>query len=114
MTTFCWDVLGQVDDDRSGAARLGDVEGFLDDPRDVLRVQDEVAVLDDRQRHPEYVRLLERRLADHGSRDLARDGDQRTLSMKASAMQVTRLVAPGPLVDMHTPPCRWCVHNRGP
>ena len=71
------DVLGDVDQHRAGAAGRGDVEGFLDDPRDVLRVLDEVMVLGDRPADLDHRRFLERVGADDLGGDLPGDGDDR-------------------------------------
>jgi len=70
-------VLGQVDHHRPGTTGVGDVKRLLDDARQVRRVQDEIAVLADGERHAEDVRLLKRRLADLVLRHLPREGHER-------------------------------------
>ncbi len=62
------DVLGQVDQHRAGAARGGDVEGFIDHGRDVGGVADDPGVLHDRQGDAQDVDLLERIGAHHAVR----------------------------------------------
>ena len=69
------DVLGHVDENRPRPARGSDVEHLLDDPRDLLSVQDEVIVLGHRQGDARRVRLLEGVTADGGPHDLAHYGD---------------------------------------
>ena len=70
-------VLGDVDVDRSRAARPGDVECLGEDPRQVVGVADEVVVLRHRQRDAVDVDLLERVLADEDARHVAGDRDHR-------------------------------------
>lgn len=70
-------VLGDVDQDRAGAAGGGDVEGLGDRPRDVLGLGDQEVVLGDRHRDADDVRLLEGVGADRLGGDLAGDRDQR-------------------------------------
>ena len=72
------DVLGEINDDRAGASRLRDVKGFLHDARNIVDVRDEITVLHDGQRQADHVRFLKRAAANHGLRDLAGDGDERT------------------------------------
>jgi hypothetical protein len=60
-------------------------------------------VLGDGQRDAGDVDFLEGVGAEHLGGDLAGDGDHGMLSSIAVARPVTRLVAPGPLVAMHTP-----------
>ena len=71
------DVDRDVDDHRAGPAGGGDVEGLVDDPRQLGRVLDQVAVLDDRQRDAGDVGLLEGVGADEVAAHLPGDGDQR-------------------------------------
>ena len=52
-------VLRDVDHDRPGSAGAGDVERLVDRARELQRVLDHEAVLDDRHRDPDRVRLLE-------------------------------------------------------
>ena len=52
-------VLRDVDDDRSGAPGAGDMERLVDCPRELERMLDHEAVLDDRHRDADRVRLLE-------------------------------------------------------
>ena len=70
-------VLGDVDVDRSGPPGPGDVERLGDDPRQVVRVADQVVVLGHRQRDAVDVDLLEGVLADQRGRHVAGDGDHR-------------------------------------
>ena len=70
-------VLGNVHYYRTGPARVRDVEGFLHHARDVVRVEDEKAVLHHRQRHAEKVGFLECALADVRLRHLAGDRHDR-------------------------------------
>ncbi len=52
-------VFGDVDDDRPGAARAGDIKGFPDRRGHVLDAGHEIVVLGDGQGHARDVRLLE-------------------------------------------------------
>ena len=61
-------VLGDVDVDRARPAAPGDVERLGDDPRQVVRVADQVVVLGHRQRDAVDVDLLEGVLADQRRR----------------------------------------------
>ncbi len=70
-------VLGDVDQDRAGAAGGGDVEGLGDHPGDLGRVGDQVVVLGDRHGDAADVRLLEGVGADRLGGDLAGDRDDR-------------------------------------
>ncbi len=70
-------VLGDVDVDRTRPAAPGDVERLGDDPRQVVRVADEVVVLGHRQRDAVDVDLLEGVLADQRRRHVAGDRDHR-------------------------------------
>ena len=63
-------VLGDVDEDRSRAARLGEVEGLAITRGDVVGVADQVVVLGHRQGDAGDVDLLESVLADEGSATL--------------------------------------------
>ena len=67
------DALWNINHHGAGPAGLRDVKRFLDDARQIVDVGDQVAVLDDRQRHAEHVRFLERALADHALSHLAGD-----------------------------------------
>jgi hypothetical protein len=69
------DVLRDVDYDGARAAAAGEVEGFLEDPGQVVYVGDQVGVLHDRQRHAVEVGLLERTLADVLLKNLTGDRD---------------------------------------
>ena len=60
-----------------GPAGTGDVERLGDDPRQVVRVADQVVVLGHRQRDAVDVDLLERVLADERGRHVAGDRDDR-------------------------------------
>ena len=66
-----------VDEDRPGAARLGDVERFLDRPAEILDVLDEEVVLGDRAGDARHVGFLEGVVADQAAADLPGDGDHR-------------------------------------
>jgi len=70
---------------------------------DVFRALHQDIVLGDGQRDAGEVDLLEAVAADQVRGDLPRDADHRIESIIALAMPVTRLVAPGPEVAMHTP-----------
>jgi hypothetical protein len=70
------DVFGHVHEDRSAAARASDVEGRLHDVRELLDVLDEPRVLDDRERDPGGVDLLEGVGPDQVGPNLARDADE--------------------------------------
>ena len=70
-------VLGHVNHHRPRAAGARDVEGFLDDPCDVAHVLDQVVVLGAGARDADEIGLLERVVADHRGRHLARDNDHR-------------------------------------
>ena len=71
------DVLRDVDEHRAGTPRRGDVEGLLDDHRDVVCVHDEPVVLGHGDRDAGDVGLLEGVAADRERVDLAGDGDHR-------------------------------------
>ena len=60
-----------------GATARGDVEGLVDVVGDLRRVGDQEGVLDDRQRDPGDVGLLEAVGADQVGADLAGDEDGR-------------------------------------
>src|SRR5208283_2223448 len=70
-------VLGQIDDDRTGASAAGDIKRFLDDARDILDVLDQEIVLGARAGDADEVGLLESIIADHRGRDLARQNYHR-------------------------------------
>ena len=97
-------VLGDVDQHRAGPAGRGQVERLGDDPRDLRGVGDQEVVLGDRQRDAAGCRPPGRRPCRS-----ARPGTWPVIatigteSMYASAIGVTRLVAPGPEVAMQTP-----------
>src|ERR1051325_7442889 len=63
------DVLWNVDDDRAGSPRTRDVEGLLDDLREVAHVLDEVVVLRARSRNADRIDFLERVAPEHLSWD---------------------------------------------
>ena len=71
------DVHRDVDDHRPGTPGAGDVEGLPDDAREIGRVLDQVAVLDDRQGDAGDVGLLERVETDEVPAHLAGDGHHR-------------------------------------
>ena len=68
-------VLGDVDEDRAGAAGDGDLEGLADGGRDVFRARDEEVVLGDGKSDAGDVYLLEGVGAEELGRDLAGDAD---------------------------------------
>ena len=70
-------VLRNVDDDRTGPPAAGDVEGFLEDARQIGGIHHEVGVLHDRQGHAIEVGLLKGALADELAEHLAGDRHQR-------------------------------------
>ena len=74
LDLFLLHVFGNVDENRSGAPRPRDVEGFLDGAREVGGVHDEVVVLGHGQGDAGDVGLLEGVLADGLAGDLAGDG----------------------------------------
>ena len=97
------EVLGHVDQHRAGPARGGDVEGLVDVLGNVPRVGDHHRVLHDRQGDAADVGLLEAVRADQLGRTWPVMNTVGTESMIASAIGVTRLVAPGPEVAIATP-----------
>ena len=70
-------VLGEIDEDRSRLARTGNIEGFLDDPAQILAPAHGDGVLADRTADPDDVHFLERVVADEIGRHLARKADER-------------------------------------
>ena len=70
-------VLGDVDVDRARTAAARDVECLGHDPRQLVRIADQVVVLGHRQRDAVDVDLLERVLADERGRHVAGDRDDR-------------------------------------
>jgi hypothetical protein len=71
------DVLGDVDQHRAGTAGGGDLEGLMDDLRQVADVFDQVVVLGARAGHADRVGFLEGVGADQVRGDLAGDDDHR-------------------------------------
>ena len=71
------DVARDVDEHGPAAPGAGDVEGGLDHVRKLLDVLDEPGVLDDRDRDPRDVALLERVRSDQVRPHLAGDADER-------------------------------------
>ena len=71
------DVLWDVDDHRAGPAGLGDVERFLDHPRDVVHVGDQIGMLHDGQGDADDVGFLKGAPANHVLVHLAGEGDER-------------------------------------
>ena len=71
-------VLGQIDEDRAGAARGGHVEGGRHHPRNVVDILDEPVVLRDAHRDARDVALLEGIGADGRRCHLARHDHQRS------------------------------------
>ena len=96
-------VLRDVDVDRARAAGAGDMERLGHDARQVVGVADQVVVLGHRQRDAVDVDLLEGVLADQGAGTLPVIATIGTESRSAVPIPVTRFVAPGPEVPMHTP-----------
>ena len=70
-------VLGNVDQHGAGPAALCEVEGLLEDARQVVDIEDEVAVFHDWQRQAVDVGFLKRHLADVLRINLAGDRHQR-------------------------------------
>ncbi len=70
-------ILGEVDEHRSGPSGARDVERLLDGRSDVLGALDEVRVLHDRHRRPDDVGFLKAVGPDRRGRHLARDRDHR-------------------------------------
>ena len=79
------------------------MERLGDGPRDVVGVGDQEVVLGDRHRDAADVRLLEGVRTDRAAATCPVIATSGTESMCASAIGVTRLVAPGPEVAMQTP-----------
>ena len=71
------DVLRDVDHHRPGPAVRGDVEGLVEDARQVVDVADQPVVLGARPRDADRVALLEGVVADEVGRHLAGDADDR-------------------------------------
>ena len=71
------DVLGDVDEDRAGAAVGGDVEGLVDGLGELGRVLHQPVVLGAGAGDADGVGLLEGVVADHEGRDLAGEDDDR-------------------------------------
>ena len=69
--------LGDIHEDRAGAARAGQVEGLGEAHRDVLRIRHQEGVLRDGHRRTHDVSFLECVGADQGGADLARNDDDR-------------------------------------
>ena len=65
------DILGQIDDHRTGPTGPGNVEGLFDDAGQVLDVFDQVVMLGDRPGDADEVRLLEGIIANQTRWDLA-------------------------------------------
>ena len=70
-------VLGNVDEDRAGATRAGDVKRFLEDPREILGARDQIVMFGDRPAHLDDGRLLKGVGADDAGADLAGNGEER-------------------------------------
>ena len=71
------DVLGDVDDHRPGPAMGGDVEGLMQDPRQIVDVADQPVVLGAGTGDPDGIALLEGIVADQMGGDLPGDADHR-------------------------------------
>ena len=67
------DVLRDIHDDRPGTARGGQFESLEHDLRQVIDIQNEETVLDQRTGHADDIGFLKSVLADEGSADLSRD-----------------------------------------
>ena len=67
------DVFRDVDDDRARASARSDFECAVNDARKVFGLEDEEAVFDDGERHPEKVRFLEGLFPDELRENLSRD-----------------------------------------
>ena len=71
------DIPRNIDQHRALTACGGDVEGFLEDPRDIVRVLHQIAVFHEGLRGAAHVRLLEHILAQEMRIHLSGDGDDR-------------------------------------
>ena len=71
------DVLGDVDDDRTGPAMGGDVKGLVQDARQIVDVADQPVVLGAGARDPDGIALLEGVVADEMGGHLTGDPDHR-------------------------------------
>ena len=97
------DILRDVNEDWALATGLGDVERSLDRAGQVCDILDEPGVLHDRHRDARRVDLLEGVGADQARAHLTRVQTSGVESIHASAIAVTRFVAPGPEVAIATP-----------
>ena len=70
-------VLGNVDDHRTGPAVRGDIEGFVQDARQVVDAAHEIIVLGAAAGDAGRIAFLERVGADEMGRHLAGDADER-------------------------------------
>ena len=92
-------VLGDIDHDRTRAARRGDVERLMQHARQVVHVAHQVIVLGARPGDADRIAFLESVVADEMRRDLPGDARRSEWNpSSASVSPVTTLVAPGPEV----------------
>ncbi len=70
-------VLGDVDDDRAGAAGARDIEGLVQDAAQLVHVLDQIIVLGAGARDADRVAFLEGVVADQMRRHLTGDADDR-------------------------------------
>ena len=83
-------VLWNIDNDRAGAAGGGDVEGFVQDARQVIDVADQPIVLGAGAGDADRVAFLERVGADQKGGDLAGEADQAELNPSARPAAASR------------------------
>ncbi len=70
-------VLGNIDDDRTGPAAARDVKRLVQDPGEIVHVADEIVMLGAGARDADRVAFLERVAADHMRGNLAGEADER-------------------------------------
>src|SRR5262249_19254805 len=96
-------VDGDIDQHRTGTAGGGDVERFLKDLAEISRVLHEIVMLSDRAGDTDGVGFLNASDPIASVRTWPVIAITGIESMCAVASPVTRLVAPGPEVAIHTP-----------
>jgi len=70
-------IFGQINQNRAGPVGVRDKKRFFDDPRDIIYVIDQIAVLDDRHSDADDIRFLERVFPQHGPDRLSRQDNDR-------------------------------------
>ena len=70
-------IFGKINHDGTRPSGGSDMKRLLNNTWYIGDVRNEKAVLHDRQRHPEEIRLLKSAFTNHGLRDLPSNGDQR-------------------------------------